>query len=135
MVPHILLILSTIFCQSVISNLLYSLILFVSLITLCYKILKYGNRDLHIINNQGISPIKLITVSLLNDYIGCLVSAIACYSNRQIPNIETFHPEILKILNHIVRNCKNADVGNLMYGIFRNMEFFYSAPGGNLFKG
>ncbi len=29
---------------------------------------------------------------------------------------ETFHPEILKKSNHILRNCKNADIGNSMYG-------------------
>ncbi len=30
---------------------------------------------------------------------------------------ETFHAEILKKSNHIFRNCKVADIGNLMYGI------------------
>ncbi len=35
----------------------------------------------------------------------------------QTPKKETFHPEILKKSNHILRNCKNADIGILTYGI------------------
>ncbi len=37
--------------------------------------------------------------------------------NIQCANLKCFHPEILKKSNHILRNCKNADIGNLMYGI------------------
>ncbi len=43
----------------------------------------------------------------------------------QTPKKETFHPEILKKSNHILRNCKNADIGILLqlfyipeFGIF-----------------
>ncbi len=35
----------------------------------------------------------------------------------QTPKKETFHPEILKKSNQILRNCKTADIGILMYGI------------------
>ncbi len=35
----------------------------------------------------------------------------------QTSNLKSFHPEILKESNHILRNYKNADIGNLMYGI------------------
>ncbi len=42
-----------------------SLMLFVFklILSLCCKIQKFGNRDLHVINERGISPIDLITVS------------------------------------------------------------------------
>ena len=30
----------------------------------------------------------------------------------QTSKLKTFHPEILKKSNHILRNCKNADIGN-----------------------
>ncbi len=29
-----------------------------------------------------------------------------------IQKLKSFHPEILKKSNHILRNCKNADIGN-----------------------
>ncbi len=35
----------------------------------------------------------------------------------QTSNLKTFHPEILKKSNHILRNCKNADIGNQIFGI------------------
>ncbi len=39
------------------------------------------------------------------------------YGHIQTSNLKGFHPEILKKSNHILRNCENADIGNLMYGI------------------
>ncbi len=38
-------------------------------------------------------------------------------SSVQTSNLKSFHPEILKKSNHILRICKNADIGNQMYGI------------------
>ena len=35
----------------------------------------------------------------------------------QTSNLKTFHPEMLKKSNHILRNCKNADIRNQIYGI------------------
>ncbi len=36
--------------------------------------------------------------------------------NLQCANLEGFHPEILKKSNHILRNCKNADIGTFQVG-------------------
>ncbi len=57
----------------------------------------------------------------------------------QTSNLKSFHPEILKKSNHILRNCKNGNstLGEYSnFSIFQNLEFFYSArkkmyPGGN----
>ncbi len=43
--------------------------------------------------------------------------ALKVHHSIQTPKKETFHPEILKKSNHILRNSKNADIGILMYGI------------------
>ncbi len=35
----------------------------------------------------------------------------------QTSNLKSLHPTILKKSNHILRNYKNVDIGNFMYGI------------------
>ncbi len=56
------------------------------------------NKDRYLSNKNKVGPIK-ISLAL------------------QTSNLKSFHPEISKKSNHILRNSKNADIGNLLYEI------------------
>ncbi len=52
----------------------------------------------------------------------------------QTSNLKSFHPKILKISNHILRNCKNANIATFLYSRIWNFSTVVTKinfPGGN----
>ena len=66
--------------------------------------------------SQAVIGMRILWLTL-NTPVKMLTQAIGEDLTLQSSNLISFRPEILKKSNHIRRNCKNADIENLMYGI------------------